>query len=324
MFSLVSNLSLMDDEKLDYIVKNNIQVSTSLDGPEDLHNMNRRFPDGNSYAETVRWIDRINEAYKQHGKADVVYRVEALPTITKAHLTRAKDLVDEYVARGMKAIFLRPINPFGFAVNTARAIGYDTDAFLRFYEEALDYIIELNLKGTQLVERFAAIFLTKILKADDPNYLDIRSPCGAGIGQLAYNYDGKGYTCDEGRMVARMGDEAFQIGNVMQDEYNDIVTHPTVRAMATASTLDSIPSCATCAYRPYCGTCPVVNYRTQGSIFPQNPTNEKCKLHMGILDILFKKLIEADPAVMEIFDRWVTVRERPEYYVHDEIAPLEG
>ena len=195
---------------------------------------------------------------------------------------------------------------------------------MKFYEEALDYIIDLNLKGTQLVERFAAIFLTKILKADDPNYLDIRSPCGAGIGQLAYNYDGRVYTCDEGRMVARMGDEAFQIGNVMQDEYNDIVTHPTVRALATASTLDSIPSCATCAYRPYCGTCPVVNYRTQGSIFPQSPTNEKCRLHMGILDMLFKRLIQGDPKVQEVFDRWVTVRERPEYFVHDEIASLEG
>ncbi len=121
-------------------------------------------------------------------------------------------------------------------------------------------------------------------------------------------------------MVARMGDEAFRIGDVMQDGYNNIVTHPTVRALATASTLDSIPLCATCAYRPFCGTCPVVNYQTQGSIFPQNPTNEKCQLHMGILDMLFKRLIEGDPKVMEVFDRWVTVRERPEYYMHDEIA----
>lgn len=321
MFSLVSNLSLMDGEKLNFIIKNNIQVSTSLDGPMDLHNKNRVFPDGNSYEETTKWIRRINQAYKENGKEDIVYRVEALPTVTKATLGQAGALVDEYVAQGMKAIFLRPINPFGFAVNTAKAIGYSTGEFLKFYEQALDYIIELNLNGTQIVERFAAIFLTKILKADDPNYLDIRSPCGAGIGQLAYNFDGKVYTCDEGRMVARMGDEAFQIGDVMQDGYNDLVTHPIVRALATASTLDSIPSCATCAYRPYCGTCPVVNYCTQGSIFPQSPTNVKCRLHMGILDMLFQRLIKGDPKVMEVFDRWVTVRERPEYYVHDEIFP---
>ena len=50
--------------------------------------------------------------------------------------------------------------------------------------------------------------------AADPNYLDIRSPCGAGIGQIAYSYDGKIYTCDEGRMLGGMGDDIFCIGNV--------------------------------------------------------------------------------------------------------------
>jgi len=44
----------------------------------------------------------------------------------------------------------------------------------------------------------------KILTENDPNFLDSRSPCGACIGQVAYNYDGKVYTCDEGRMFARV------------------------------------------------------------------------------------------------------------------------
>jgi uncharacterized protein len=30
-FALVTNLTLMDDEKLDFIIKNNIHISTSLD-----------------------------------------------------------------------------------------------------------------------------------------------------------------------------------------------------------------------------------------------------------------------------------------------------
>ena len=34
-----------------------------------------------------------------------------------------------------------------------------------------------------MLERYAAIFLTKILGGEDPNFLDIRSPSGAGIGQ---------------------------------------------------------------------------------------------------------------------------------------------
>jgi hypothetical protein len=44
--------------------------------------------------------------------------------------------------------------------------------------------------------------LKKMLTTSDPNYVDTRSPCGAVIGQVAYNFDGKIYSCDEGRMMA--------------------------------------------------------------------------------------------------------------------------
>ena len=40
-------------------------------------------------------------------------------------------------------------------------------------------MIELNKQGVEILERYAAIFLTKILSGDDPNFLDIRSPGGA-------------------------------------------------------------------------------------------------------------------------------------------------
>jgi len=42
-FLLVTNLTLMDEEKLKFIIENKITVSTSLDGPEFLHNWNRPF-----------------------------------------------------------------------------------------------------------------------------------------------------------------------------------------------------------------------------------------------------------------------------------------
>ena len=36
-FTMVSNLSLMDEEKLAYLVENRVQLCTSIDGPEHLH-----------------------------------------------------------------------------------------------------------------------------------------------------------------------------------------------------------------------------------------------------------------------------------------------
>lgn len=316
MFSLVSNLSLMDEDRLKWLLDHKVQISTSLDGPEDLHDHLRKLAGGSAYEHTVRWMRRINEAYRERGMDAELYHVEALATITADHLKRPRDLVDEYVKQGCRAIFLRPLNPFGFAKNQAERFGYPGRAFLAFYREAFDYILDLNRRGTEILERLAAIFLTKILTPDDPNYMDIRSPCGAGIGQIAYNHDGSIFTCDEGRMVYQMGDEAFLIGRADANSLEEVVTHDTVKALAMASCLDSIPGCAECAYKPYCGTCPVFNYTEQGNIFPQNPTNDRCAIYMGVQDHLFRYLMEGDPQVLDIFRRWVEVKERPEY-LHD-------
>jgi His-Xaa-Ser system radical SAM maturase HxsB len=316
-FSLVSNLSLMDEEKLAFILDHGVQVCTSLDGPEDLHNQNRPMPHGNSHAETVRWMERINQGYVDRGLDPALYHVEALTTVTRQSLGRGREIVDEYVRRGLKAVFMRPLNPFGFAQKTSDRTGYTAAEFLAFHREVLDYVVELNLAGTEILERFATIFLVKILTGDDPNYLDIRSPCGAGVGQIAYNHDGAVFCCDEGRMLHQMGDSMFRMGDVGCHGYGDLVESNVVRSLQVASCLEALPACSDCAYLPYCGTCPVFNYSTQGNIFGRMPDNDKCKIHMGIMDHLFELLAGADQRVREeVFERWVESRERP-FFAHE-------
>jgi uncharacterized protein len=315
-FSLVSNLSLMDDEKLAFLLEHGVQICTSLDGPQDLHDANRPFAGGSSHAETVRWMERINEGYRARGLDPDLYHVEALLTVTRATLGRARDVVDEYVRRGLKAIFVRPLNPFGFAQRTWSQIGYGTGEFLAFHREVLDHVVQLNRSGTQILERLAAIFLAKILSGGDPNYLDIRSPCGAGIGQIAYNHDGQVFCCDEGRMLHQMGDSLFRIGDLAKDGYGELVESEVVRSVCVASCLEAQPGCCDCAYLPYCGTCPVFNYATQGNIFGRAPENERCRLHMGVLDDLFGRLGRGDGELDGVFRRWVEPRARP-FFSHE-------
>jgi His-Xaa-Ser system radical SAM maturase HxsB len=315
-YSLVTNLSLMDDEKLDFVLEHGIQVCSSLDGPQDLHDANRPFGGQSSHAETVRWMERINQGYLDRGLEARLYHVEALLTVTRQSLARGRDIVDEYVRRGLRAVFARPLNPFGFAQRTRERTAYSVDEFLEFYRGLVDYVIELNRDGVEILERLATIFLFKILSGADPNYLDIRSPCGAGIGQIAYNYDGKVFCCDEGRMLHQMGDPMFLLGDLDADGYGDLIESDVVRSVCLASCLEGLPGCSDCAYLPYCGSCPVFNYATQGSIFGRMPENQKCKLHMGILDYLFGLLAKDDPQLRdEILGRWVEVRERP-FFAH--------
>lgn len=312
-FTLVSNLTMMDEEKLAFLLDHRVQICTSIDGPRDLHDRQRKLRSISSFSVATQWIRRINEAYAERGLDPSLYRVEALLTTTRDTLPLWKEVVDTYVELGCRAMFLRPLDPFGFADRTGPRIEYPREDFMEFYRNAVDYMLELNAQGVQVLERFAGIFLTKILGGVDPNYLDIRNPCGAGIGQIAYDADGQIYTCDEGRMLGAMGDASFRIGDVKTSSYRELIGHETVRAIALASNLDAQPDCVNCAYNPYCGVCPVHNHKSQGNIFGRMRESALCAVYGGIQDYLFEKIGEGNPTTLETFKRWTTIRERSHF-----------
>src|SRR5262249_15370025 len=246
------------------------------------------------------WIERINKAYIDLRLDPTLYHVEALLTTTREALKRPRDIVDTYVGLGCRAIFLRPVDPFGWAQRTAKVVEYDRSDYADFYRAALEHILDYNRRGVQVLERYGAIFLTKILGDDDPNFLDIRSPSGSGLGAVAYNYDGRIFTSDEGRMLAETGDDFFQIGDVSAATYRGLMKHGTVRALVIASIRETQPDCAACTYSPYCGIQPEHSYRTQGTIFGRMRESTLCAVHKGIQDVLFEKLRAQDPETIEI------------------------
>ncbi len=306
-FALVTNLSLMDDERLDYLLDRRVQLCTSLDGPADLHNKIRIFKGGDSHSLVGAWMKKINQRYIDMGLDPHQYKVEALPTITRLSLTRWRDVIDQFVEVGCRAIFLRKLDPFGFAARSAKTLGYSMDEFLEFYANAVDYIIELNRQGVEVMERHAAIMLNKILVDDEPNYLDLRNPGGACIGQLGYAPDGSIYSSDEGRFVAAMGDEMFKIGTVY-DSYRQLMTNAATRALVMAGLNDGQPDCVSCVYKPWCGQQVEYNYKTQGSLHGHMRDSTWCKKHKSIFDYLMHKLESADDRDMEMFRLWTTNR----------------
>ena len=145
------------------------------------------------------------------------------------------------------------------------------------------------------IERQARIMLHKILRSTDPNYLEMRSPCGAVTGQLAYGPDGKIYTCDEGRMI---GEGLFCVGDAKMDSYKEVLGSPTALSMINASITDSL-FCDTCAYKPWCGVCPVMNYAEQGSLIGDIVNTPRHKIFLAQFDWIFMRLqIEEDAQIL--------------------------
>jgi len=311
-FSLVSNLSTLNQEQIDFLVDNGVMVCTSIDGPAQLHDRNRKFKQHSSHAEALKTIKVIDRTYQKRGLDPELAYVNALATVSRSALKKPREVVDEYLRLGHKVIHLRPLNPFGMGLKVWAREGYTAQEFLDFYLEALDYIIELNQKGEEIMEKMASLMLTRILTDEDPNYMDLRSPCGAGLGQLAYNYDGRVYTCDEGRMVGAMGDDIFCIGDVHQNSYEEIIRHPGLRSLCVASCLECLPGCSECVYAPYCGVCPVYNYIMEGDLVARYPANDRCRIQKGMLDHLFKRL--AEPGMEDLLRRWTESKDRSSVY----------
>lgn len=296
-YTIVSNLSVMTKDILEYLLRNKVSIGTSLDGNEWLHNANRPLKNGdNSFELVKKWIRVCCESGIEIG---------AIQTTSRESISQYKEIIDTYVELGIQNVFIRPLTPLGYAQARWEEIGYSPEEFIEFYGNCLQYILELNSKGVNVRESHAGIFLSKIIRGKGINYMELRSPCGASIGQLAYNYDGQIYTCDEGRMLAAMGDNSFCLGDVLNTKYDDLIENPVSKATCIASTLESIPSCCDCVYAPYCGVCPVINYALDGDIFSKQTNNYRCKVYKGMLDKIFAILMGKPPKEIEILKTWI-------------------
>lgn len=296
-FVVTTNLALLDDVMLEFFRAHGVILSTSLDGPADIHDANRPRPGNDSHARVVSNLARARAVLGRDA-------IGALTTITRIALDRPIDVVDEYVRLGFTSIFLRPLSPYGFALRSARTTGYSTRDFLDFYVRALDYLIELNAAGTFLVESYAQLLLTRMLTPFPTGYVDLQSPAGAGVGAVVYNYDGDVYASDEARMLAEMGDTRFRLGNVHRDDYSSIFGGEPLRSITAASVIESTPGCADCAFQTWCGADPVFHYATQGDIVPHIPSSAFHEKHV----FLFKHLLslyEHDPRARRVFWSWV-------------------
>ena len=131
---IVSNLTMITDEMARFIRENDIEISTSLDGPEGIHNSNRPYKTGLGTHKDL--MEKI--AFCRNNQI----HVGAILTATQKSLTNPTEIVDEYLACGFNRILLRALTPLGCANKRWQEIGYTAKEFLEFYKTAFDYIKE--------------------------------------------------------------------------------------------------------------------------------------------------------------------------------------
>jgi His-Xaa-Ser system radical SAM maturase HxsB len=294
-YVLCTNSIHLTDRLLYICKKYHVVISTSLDGPQFLHNSNRGKKD--SYEQVVAGISKARAVLGEE-------RVSALMTTSMEGLNYPTEIVDEYVKLGFRSIFLRALNPYGLATQNDNWELY-TERFISFYKIAFEHILEYNRKGKRFVEDFAAIILRKMLTPYCTGFVDLQSPAGVINSVLVYNYDGYVYASDESRMLAEYKDYTFRLGSV-NDRYEDIVFGKKAKQIANVWANEALAGCSDCALKAYCGADPVRNYSTQGDMYGNRATSLLCKKNKAIIEYLISLIIERRDEVMPIFRNWLS------------------
>jgi radical SAM protein with 4Fe4S-binding SPASM domain len=289
-FAIVSNLTLMTGEIAQDVKKRgNVRLTSSLDGPPVVHDKQRVYPGGKgTYADVVRWAEKLKEEYE--------IKVPFLPTFTVNGLGHERELVDEYITRGVNSIYLRYVNRTGRAYEGGYDIGVTSEQFIEAWKTTLTYVLEKNQDGQRFVEHQTAYLLGNILNPSHA-YMCLRRPCGCGISQVAVGHDGAIHGCDGGRSVPML-----IMGNVLTDTYDEVFTSDTAIALRTIAS-ETLPECQTCPFGPYCGYCVARGINQHSNPIPDVPLDFECQIYREMIPHLFRKLLNREEAA--ILNSWV-------------------
>ncbi|MBS3060273.1 MAG: radical SAM protein [DPANN group archaeon] len=265
-FSMQTNGSLLDMEKLEYLTQNKVGIGVSIDGPAMIHDKQRVAHDG---AGTFEKTNNVLNSFE-----DKKRKVGIITVCTTNTIEHKEDYFNFLVGNGIKSFSINPMFPMrrGSENNQLVPINEQLLEMTKFMIEK----VKSNNKTVKHKIRFRNIdeIISKIVNPDY-YYRCLESPCGAGRDMVGLGEDGNVYMCEE-----LVGIEKFKIRNNNYD-LDKILENGTKRAADCASR--NIKKCQECAFINYCpGTCLGKRYAQTGS---EKEASTLCEFYKQLIKI---------------------------------------
>jgi His-Xaa-Ser system radical SAM maturase HxsB len=295
-FVICSNLQQISPGALAIFDREDVFISTSLDGDFATHDRQRTAGQGSHF---VTNLNQLTSRYRP-GK------IHALPTVDPDRPPDADGLIDAFMSYGLNSIFLRPINYQGFARKRHQTSREQGAEWQSYYEAFVRNLIARNWanRSELLEETYFSICLRRIFQPGRERHVDLRNPNPAGEDYILIDYDGSLYPTDEARMLTRSGVVDLKLGRVGEDWRGD-----TWRLLNEAATNQFDPACERCAYQPFCGRDLIDDLSRYGRIDLKRTETEFCRKHLHIFDFIFSLIYDPEPAVQYSLRRWLGVRD---------------
>ncbi len=244
---VITNGTLIDDEKAKRLADLTVNVQVSLEGPDEESNDAIRGRGVFKKAlETIRKLKKLG--------INVVVRM----TFLKTNITKIRETIEFIKKEDIGTVAFGTLQRSGRAYESMKDIDPTTDELIETYREIKELDPDFNYIG------FVESLRPAVTRGEK---IDL---CGAGAGMLSVGADGGVYPC-AGLMYPE-----FLAGNIRESSLEEIWKKSPVLEEIRSLSVSKIPGCKECPIRYLCGGgCLVDIFWEHGSIHGKTP---RCEL----------------------------------------------
>ncbi len=273
--SVQTNGTLIDQEKANILKEESDKIIISLDGPEEITNSNRFYPNGNgAYNDICRGIENLQKAGAFVELSATILDHQQLVPIIEFLFTK------EPV--GISHNFLYP---HGRAViNELEMTKTAIDKIVQAYNDLFQLLMSHNKNSKKPVtHRTVRQWVTNIIS--EKRYSKCwRSPCGAGTQLISVDHKGNIYPCHAMTEDKRIVGNVFSTMNYGPNCLAEDLKKRELVADLIEHHVDNIPECKKCAFKRICGgPCPYESLVIHDKIIHKIPS---CTIRKKIFEEL--------------------------------------
>jgi len=275
-FRIQSNGALLNGEMVEFLKSYKVSLGFSIDGPEQIHDRFRVFPDGRG---TFRQVWDNFRMARDKGLSPGALAVVHEPS---SYL----DVFRFFTGEGLHSFRVNFSSFIGRAGENlefpvTRAEEFATE-YLRMVDEAYQHARKNDVK---LRINDISYQIGNLISRRRPFMCD-RSPCGIGRSILGFGTDGGIYGCEES---AGLGE--FRVGHIDDDiPLTDVVDKNEVMQGLYDRTVENIPKCRNCTWKYFCGGgCTSKTYAWFGTVMRESPM---CRFYQKVYYELMWKIYD--------------------------------
>ncbi|MCU1769693.1 radical SAM/SPASM domain-containing protein [Pseudomonas protegens] len=242
-YGVTSNLTFLNEEIIDFLKEFNFSLSVSLDGSKQDHDKNRIFSTGRgSHEKVMNNIALLNKNAIEFSTVSVISE--------PGQLTRSynflKILRVPYISFAIRRHSNRkPLEDVDYAQIADELFEAFHDSFLSFKSKAF---------APKVLD--AVILIKNLISPHDPQYMCLRTPCGAGTNMITYDTLGDIYICQD-----LIKEKEFKICNASAPSPQVMIDSNEVVQKLRSRSPGQNRGCENCDFQMFCqGGCYSTSY----------------------------------------------------------------